>query len=587
MLIEGTGTQPLAQPLPPPPPPPSERAERVLAAEDDTARAEALTTELETATAQERTEIIAEIGAQDPEAFNSWLSPTAVNQLVADGVITDSERGRIAEATAAAYNDGRIPTTTVAEPGILPGQDNDIQAAPWDSMIQYGYGSPTDITYQQNVAEFHEFFGSSSGPETAEFRLNYAGHLTDTYALNGEHDLLDPARESAAAVASQLVTGDPTRPGLASEFASQQFWEGEATGMSDDFTRFMELASAGAELFDRTMLQNRADDGLISADQAEIARLAQDDPITAFARSISTNNLPSHLAPFDGLQTPESGQLAVGLVELTVANPELDYGLSGLGGPERLEAVTAAVSVEADAVLNHFTTPDTARPADDPDRSIQQAKVETLGAFFDATLFNQDVINRHGLQDAVIDYAGELHDNIQAPGVFTDSVQRMGLLSASMADAVRQNQEQVEADAAAREERIGFVVDLALTAVPGDFSGKVTDALSGSFTNEALNTAVQGVSGQLIDTASGRLTDSAKSQIVEALGDDAADVLEDIGTVNGLLQNTVGVYQSLLDRENAIEGPGQTNGDLTEEEELEYLQVIQEFNNFDLAAQVN
>ena len=93
-----------------------------------------------------------------------------------------------------------------------------------------------------------------------------------------------------------------------------------------------------------------------------------------------------------------------------------------------------------------------------------------------------------------------------------------------MLDGIKQGYIDLAKDEAATKALVGFVVDVALAAVP--LPSMVSDggkaAVSGLFNNKTIDDALGRVVGNVIDGRTGELTEAGKAAIVDALGDEAA-----------------------------------------------------------------
>jgi len=94
-----------------------------------------------------------------------------------------------------------------------------------------------------------------------------------------------------------------------------------------------------------------------------------------------------------------------------------------------------------------------------------------LGTLFKTTLFNPDSSYRSLLQGKVVQYAGDLKNEVNQAGPNQDAAGHLAMLSASLTDGVRQGYTELAKDEAAKKEMLGMVVDIALAgfdAVLGD-----------------------------------------------------------------------------------------------------------------------
>src|SRR5690606_4750168 len=106
----------------------------------------------------------------------------------------------------------------------------------------------------------------------------------------------------------------------------------------------------------------------------------------------------------------------------------------------------------------------------------------------------------------------------------------------------------LRADQAARDAFMGFVIDVAVSAIPvgGDFAAKaITDRVSdalGGLSEQVRNTIADSLAAipkELLTNAQGELTDQAKAAIIESLPEDY-QYLEGIKEdTNGFIENTI------------------------------------------------
>ncbi len=129
----------------------------------------------------------------------------------------------------------------------------------------------------------------------------------------------------------------------------------------------------------------------------------------------------------------------------------------------------------------------------------------------------------------------------------------LGGLGAASTEAVSQLGDDLAGDQAARQAVVGFLADVALSAVPvagGALSKEADKALTDMFGDGIVQKLSSKVSGKLIDTATGTLTDQAKQQLVDLVGSDDAAILDKTNAINHLhdaIYQDAGSYQTELD----------------------------------------
>lgn len=500
-------------------PDPAEAAKHVLdtgsrwGRDDYDARTVALADELGKGDPLYREQVMAEIFKQDPNAANSWLTPERVNTMQRDGRISLEQKGVIAEGFASAYNNGHIPQNQI---GVGPtpgtGEPGEVQFSDLDQVVSgyyqnAGLGPGYDqVENAKRVSEFLDFVNSSNGPEVAEFRATYGQHLIDQYVLNpavGYNNA--PQRDAAAGLAANLLGGDINRPNIASDVLSKY--------SSDQVKSIMQAAANSNGLYGEDALKPYAEERGLNA------------------RDISVPNGSALL--FDSVALDRSAnadKVAVEFARLPTTSPDI-FSSSRFGSASNIDGLTLAVSSHSKAVLDELTQYDSTLIADKDHPNLQQymQNGSELGTLFKLTLFNPDSTYSSMLEGKVTDYANSLSATINQPGADGkpapggDAVGRMAMLQAGLTDGVRQGYDQLAKDEAKQKEVMGFILDVALSALPAGkwASDSVEKVITDTFGNSPkLQEILKGVSGTLIDSATGKLTDTAKEKILETLGKD-------------------------------------------------------------------
>ena len=480
-----------------------------------------------------REALIAEIFSDGSDPLGSWLDPGFVNGQVANGNLTQAERGSLAEAFAYAYNHGLMPTETVpAKPGSpeydwQENPDHNIERWPLDGLIwdYAGHGYDQRIENAEQAAELLDFINSSDGPEVAEFRETYARHLIDNYVLDDNVQLSDDqvSREAAAGIAALLLGGDASRPEIAVNVLSDLTPEQRAT--------FYGYAADSKNLFSEGELQSvLLHSPRYDYDEASVAALAQPDALATVIGAI---------ADADGA---DATALAVELSRLPEQKADWfssDHDGRGFGQhgyEDRANAMSSLFANHSDAILDELSEYDDsgARGVDDDastDRKQYEVNGRDLSALLELTVFNSDVeeANRAAVRSEVLDYvdeqAGIIEDSRSLPDSqgYQEASGRLVVLSAATEVAVDRGFEQLKADREAQKEAIAFVVDLALAAapLPDKITSLTSDTINELFTdNPLVKDALNGLTGEIIDSATGQLTDAAKEQLYENLDSD-------------------------------------------------------------------
>jgi len=531
------------QPTTPPPvsnPDPVEAAKRILdvgsqwGTDDYDKRLDAFADELGKGDALYREQLTAEIFKQDPNALGSWLQPDRANKLQNEGRISHDQKGVLAESLAAAYNNGDIPQFEIGV-GPIPKDGNmgKVQMSQLENRLLSGFftngglgAGPDTLQNAQNLREFIDFFNVSSGPEVAAFRETFGKHLIDQYVLNPAVGYNNPSqRDAAALLATNILGFDNNRPEIAVN-ALQGYDAGQ-------LKTIMESAA-------------RADGSL---GQEAIKGLAESRGLDPRDASVYDGGTLLMLA-VARTDSPAADKLAVEFAKMAHDAPSV---FEGPGGKDRIDALTLTVSSHSKAVFDVLTNFDTTNIQGKSDTNNLQFKENAtdLGALFQLTLFNPDSTYSATLQGKIVDYATGLTTAINQPGSNTEEIGRLAMLQASLSDAITQGYDKLNADEAKKKELIGFVVDLALSALPvGKWtSASVEKVIVDTFANNPkLQDALKGLSGKLIDATTGKLTDEAKKTIVDTLGKQEGSLEIAKNSVNHLNQMFAGQITDAADQ---------------------------------------
>lgn len=511
-------------------PNPADAAKRILevgsqwGTDDYDARLDAFVDELGKGDATYRDQLMAEIFKQDPNALGSWLQPARANHLQSDGRISSDQKALLAEGIAAAYNNGNIPQAEIgagATPGT--GADGKIQFSELDNGLLTGFytsaglgAGPDTLQNAENLREFIDFFGSSSGPEVAEFRQTYAKHLIDQYVLNPAVGYNNPTqRDAAALLAGNLLSFDTNRPELAVNVLQNY--------KPDQLKTIMESAA-------------RADSNL---GEEALTGLAQSRNLDAKDISVYDGGTLMMLA-VARTDSPAADKLALEFAKMAHDAPDV---FEGAGGNDRVDALTLTVNSHSEYVLNALTNLDLTNIQSRSDTSNVQFKENAtdLAALLGLTMLNPDSTYSSMLQGKVVEYAAALTNKMNSePGSNPDEVARLSMLQASMSDAITQGFDKINADAAKKKEFMTFALDLALSALPiGKWTTDgVENAIKKAFPNSPnVQEALKGLSGKLLETAGPtKLTEEAKTAIVDALGKEEGGLEIAKETVNGFIE---------------------------------------------------
>ncbi len=459
-----------------------------------------------------REEVLTEILERDPNALNSWLSPEVINQGVEAGTISRHERAQMAETFAALYNDGHFDTYELPAHSQGFGVDR-IEVTEVDNPILSitdggGLGGADQALLEsERIAQFAEFIDAGYGPETAEFRENYSEHLIETYVLN---DQVDNSRQNmAAALSAELMSGDHRRPEIAVNVLS---------GLSSaERTEFIDQVASGSAAFNRDFLERRVE----LNPQFELNDLTMRDGVAAIYSSVANS------------RSPAATELAVDLARNT--DRFVSNGDNG-GLQDRVRQFGRMTLSHSDAILDELTAYDRSNVStvDNSDLEQYEVNAQDLAEVLELTAFNDQSPYQTLIQNQVLDYAAAQTDainNATDPDNtgFNDAAGRLSVLSAASSHVVTESFDQIAADREARQALIGFAVDLALAAVPlGNLANsQAKSALAELLPEGHIRTAVEGLTGQIINSANGQLTNAAKEQLYATLdNDEAAAVIQ-------------------------------------------------------------
>ncbi|MFK8016130.1 MAG: hypothetical protein AB8G17_11910 [Gammaproteobacteria bacterium] len=478
-----------------------------FARDDYDARAEAFAETIAQSDKAFREDLLVEILEEDPNALGSWLEPGRINDLVESGDISHTERAALAETFAGVYNNGGFAEFEIGT-GLYTSET--ITITQLDTGILSISQSPMSpgqmLEENARIVEFVEFIDSGRGPETAEFRETYSEHLIETYVLNDA--VSSGQRQAAAALSAELLTGDSTRPGIAVDVLSDLD--------PSQLSTFMDNLQVGTGRFNAETLALRLD--FEGNGRYEVSDLALGDGVAAVYNAVASAQYSS----------AESGDLAVELAR-TAEDYVVDTGWQS--DQTRINAFGRLVNTHSESILDALTNYDRTNVSDvgNGDQDQYEVNANDLADVLALTAFNPDSPYRNVIQDKVIDYANnqaEIINNANGPNStgFEDAVGRLAVLSAASGQVVNNEFDAIAADRAAQQQLIGFVVDLALAAVPlGDLAGTgVKNAIADVLPEGFLRDAVQGLSGEIINSATGQLTNEAKEQLYATLDDDVA-----------------------------------------------------------------
>jgi hypothetical protein len=236
-------------------------------------------------------------------------------------------------------------------------------------------------------------------------------------------------------------------------------------------------------------------------------------------------------------RTPEVDQLALASAQLPTQAPEL---FEGKEGAKRADALALMVAHNSQVILETLTPYDRHTAAVDGNTSkIYRENAKTLGSLFDVALFNPDLSasTKSLLQEKVIDYVKEQMKAInQSTEVARTPAGRVAMLQAALLDAVQLGADKNAADKARSQQAMGFLLDLAISALPTGklVSEPVEQFIKSTLGNPAAAESLKNVWKTGYDQATGKLTAEAKKAVLAKLGEGDRNVQLEVDFQNGI-----------------------------------------------------
>lgn len=477
--------------------------------DDYNERADVFASEMGKLDVESRAKLFDAVTTNDPGAVNHWLSPDRIGDLVESGKISSMEQGKIAEGFAAAYNNGDIFYDQASQ------------------FLQVDYA--TEKSPGQSLDSFdsmHTFLGSSCGPEMTEFREDF-----------GRETL----RREVDAVQNP---GGPFPNSLKSGLAIKIMAD---SGDSDMVARAYASFDAPSRA---TLLESVAKGSTGYVNSGEM------DPLSTLISSVGRRGSDSQVAldytTGSGVRKSDKfGDMANEMVQFASDHKEYFFDQYDSTKPDdaRAEAMGTLLNTHRDAILDRFADFDIATAAGGNDVKPEFVNnAVALGNLFRLTTLNTDNSHQTANLKSVTDYAMKQKEALVNDPHGPDAdvyLGRLTMLGGAMLDGIKQGYIDLAKDEAATKALVGFVVDVALAAVPVPklISDGGKAAVSGLFKNEAIDKALQSVVGNVIDKQTGQLTDAGKAAIVKALGSQAggleaqksvADAMIESGILSGL-----------------------------------------------------
>jgi hypothetical protein len=199
---------------------------------------------------------------------------------------------------------------------------------------------------------------------------------------------------------------------------------------------------------------------------------------------------------------------------------------------------------------------------------LKQYMVNTaeLGSLLNVVLFNPNVDASGLAKQAILQYAGPLKTQINAPNSSADAIDRMEILRAAMDDSLVQTYNGIYQSQQNTRDTISFIADLVVAGLPaGDLAKDAVSKLVGDAfgsASERVTSALQGVVGDLVDKGTGQLSGQAQDAIAKALGVDsptAQAVLTQTDTSDALQKSLLsgitngGIYSQIENESQNLE----------------------------------
>lgn len=466
---------------------------------------------------QERAELFDTILEKDGGATMSWLTPERLDKLVESGRITGLERDAITDAFAQSYLDGDI---TLGEASMFTGMGGTSAVGPMGLMTPESEG----------LQSLMDMLVGSDSPVAREFLEKFA---TD---MLGEQLLVDPP----------MMTPDELggRAGILLNALEQS-----------GGTQAIHNVLGGLSAEQRDSLYAAVGQEGISFGSPMLEGVDVTDPMELVIQAVAEHGTAAdalHLVEYVGENS--SGNI--------VENQF--YGSDNKPVPGRADALTELFIAHGDTLLRDLTpvNPTHTNGSGNEESTVVGESLATLSNLVRLTALNPDSARGGEAMDVLGDFVSdnvrtsnqpESGDNLREVG---DATTRVAMIGAVMQDAVDAGYIDLRADAAARDEMVGFLLDIAISAIPvaGDLAAKpVADAVSEMLGDSSLSGPISDKLGELaggrITDAQGRLTDEAKQAIIDALPEDHAFLEEVKGMSNDFI---TGHILESADRRGAI-----------------------------------
>lgn len=495
-----------------------DKGDRFLIKDDYEARMDYFAQEMEKLDPSARAALFDEILEQDSGAPMSWLTTDRLDSLVSEGRITEQERGAIMDAFGQAYVDGDIDL---------------VQALEFTNLFGSSAIGPLGLSPDASQLEslLQTLTDSNSGV-SSQFIEKFAGDVLSQRVL-ADPPILTPAEQGA-------YTG--VLLNALSQSGGSTAVHNVVSQLSPEQQAALRDAAGGEGLAFRNP----------AYDDAGVR-----DPMAILTEAVSRHGTSSEVLDLVNYVSAHSSGDILENQFLDPDNKPYD---------ERAEALGELFVTHSDTILRDLTV---ANPTQTSGSTNDRATVvgDNLAALSNLvrlTGLNPDNSHSAAVMSALGDFAsqniriGNMAENTDANGdgkVDDADIQaidtgngRAAMIGAVLQDAVSSGYVDLRADQAAREAFMGFVIDVAVSAIPvgGDFAAKaITDKVSaalGGLSEQVRSTIADSLAAipkELLTNAQGELTDQAKQAIIDALPEDY-QYLEGIKEQsNGFIESTI------------------------------------------------
>lgn len=457
-------------------------------------RMDVFASELQNLSPAERAQLFDEILNQDSGALHSWLTVDRLNLLVGDGTITGQERDAIFDAFGEAYVNG-------------------------------------SIDFEQ-AREFVNVMGDATGPLANEANINaLLGTLT---GANGPNSTAFIEKFSREFLQNHVLVENMPDPQGRAKWASMLLNALEQSGGTQSVHNML----SGLTPDQRSQLRDEISQYGAMYDQAFGVPGNVRDPMAILIDTTSAHGTREEVVEmvrFIGSHSNGNGP----------DNHYFSYDNKPFG--ERAEALSGLFLAHSDEILNDLTVAD---PSQTPGSTNENSttvgtNLAALSNLIRMTGLNPDNSRSKEVMAALGDFAaeniriGNMSDStdVNGDGVVDGEDKRAvdagegrtAMIGAAMQDAVASGYVDLRADQAARDAFMGFVIDLAVSAIPvggkfaaGPISDAVSEALGGlsEGVRDAIAKKLSELGEGLLTDAQGQLTDAAKKAIIDALPED-------------------------------------------------------------------